>query len=226
MRQDSWSLGNWGRIPVSLHWTALLTFAWLYIIFRSVIDTLIGGVALLVVFAAHEYGHVFLLRRRRIPVTSIMFFGVHGETSYNEYVAKPGDAIAVAWGGVAAQLVVLVLAIAANAFVPFEAVPVAIVVWGPAYYVFTQFNVFLMIVALLPIGPFDGHDAWRAFSRLRRPRRAKAAPKQRAVPVPEPEPEPQLTAEEQQALDESSRRTADELLARLSGKSGEPTRKD
>ena len=223
MRQDAWQLGTWGRIPVSLHWTALLTFAWLYIILRSVVDTLIGGVALLLVFAAHEYGHVFMLRRRHIAVSSITFFGVHGETAYNEYAAKPGDAIAVAWGGVAAQLLVLLLAIAANAFIPFESVAFAPTIWGPAYYVFTQFNVFLMIVALLPIGPFDGHDAWRVFARLRGPRRG-AVQKKRAVPVQEPEPE--LTPEEQHALDESSRRAADELLARLSGKSGEPTRKD
>ena len=227
MRQDSWQLGNWGHIPVSLHWTALLTFAWLYIIFMNVVDTLIGGVALLVVFAVHESGHVFVLRRRRIGITGITLFGVHGETSYNEYAAKPGDCVAVAWGGVAAQGVLLVAAIAANTFIPFEAVPYAVLVWGPVFFVFTKFNVFLMIVALLPIGPFDGHDAWRAIPRMRNRLRRGKAVKKRPVPAPEPQPaaerEPELTPEEQRALDESSRRAAEELMARLSRKSGEPT---
>ena len=54
MRQDAFNLGTWGRIPVSLHWTALLSFAWLYIIFWDVVATLIGAVALLAWNTAQE----------------------------------------------------------------------------------------------------------------------------------------------------------------------------
>ena len=71
--------------------------------------------------------------------------------------------------------------------------------------------------------PFDGHDAWKIIPRMRksirRPRAAKRAP----APAPEPEPEPVRTPEEQRALDESSQRTAAELIARLSRKSDAPT---
>ena len=223
MRQDYWPLGTWGRIPVSLHWTALLSFAWLYILCMNVTDTLIGSVALLLLFAAHEAGHVFVLRRRRIPVTAISFFGLHGETSYNEYAAKAGDAVAVAWGGVAAQVVVLLLALAATAYVPFREIPFAPLVWGPMFFVFTKFNVFLMIIALLPIGPFDGHDAWRIIPRTRNALRRGKAAKRKVVPVPPPEPEADLTPEEQRELDASSQRVADDLLARLSRKSDAPS---
>ena len=216
MRQDSWSLGTWGRIPVSMHWTALLTFAWLYIIFWSVVPALIASVAVFILFIAHEWGHVFILRRRKIPVIEVTLAGLHGQTTYNEYAAKPGDAVAVAWGGVGAQALVLLGALAIDALVPFNRFAPAMIVWGPMSLVFTQFNIFLMIVALLPIGPFDGHDAWQVIARIRRrlARRRKAKPR-----VPPPEPEVTLGAAEREALDESSRKEAAALIERLSGKS-------
>ena len=223
MRQDHWPLGSWGRIPVSLHWTALLSFAWLYILFMDVLATLIGSVALLALFAAHELGHVVMLRRRKIGVTAISFFGLHGETSYNEYAAKPGDAVAVAWGGVAAQLVVMLLAVVANALIPFYAIPLSLIVWGPVYFVFTKFNIFLIIIALLPIGPFDGHAAWQFIPRMRSALRRRKKKQPRRVPTPEPEPEPTLTPEEQSALDESSKQAAADLMARVSRKTDAPT---
>lgn len=218
MRQDYWQLGTWRRIPVSMHWTVLLNFAWLYIIFQDLLATLIGAATLFLVMMAHEYGHVVVMRRRRIKATAISLFGLHGETSYNEYTAKAGDATAIAWGGVLAQLVVLALALAANTFVPFHEIPFALLVWAPMYFVFTKFNVLLMIIALLPIGPFDGHDAWRILPRRRKARRTAA---KRAFPPP-PEPETELTPEEQKALDESSQQAAADLLSRLSRKSDAP----
>jgi len=222
MRQDHWQLGTWGRIPVSMHWTVLLNFAWLYIIFMDLLATLIGAATLFLVMMAHEFGHVAVLRRRRIKIAAISLSGLHGETSYDEWSAKPGDSIAVAWGGIAAQVVVLLLALAANYLIPFHESAIALLIWGPMYFVFTKFNIFLMIIALLPIGPFDGHEAWRVFRRKRkvvkRPATRRADP-----PLPEPEPEPTLTPEEQRALDESSERAAAELISRASRKSDAPT---
>lgn len=223
MRQDYWQLGNWGRIPVSMHWTVLLNFAWLYIIFQDLLATLIGAVALFFVMMAHEFGHVATLRRRRLKVAAISLFGLHGETSYNVYDTKPGDATAVAWGGVGAQVLVLVAAFAADAFIPLREIPFALLVWAPMYFVFTKFNILLMIVALLPIGPFDGHDAWRILPRRGKSKRRASSKARAPVPPPEIEPEPVLTPEEQRAFDESSRRSAAELLSRVSRKSDAPT---
>jgi Zn-dependent protease len=223
MRQDYWQLGNWRRIPVSMHWTVLLNFAWLYIIFQDLLATLIGAVALFVVMMAHEFGHVAMLRRRKLKVAAISLFGLHGETSYNVYDARPGDATAIAWGGVGAQMLVLVAAFAANALIPFHEAPLSLLVWGPMHFVFTKFNILLMIVALLPIGPFDGHDAWQILRRGKRAKRRAVSKARVPAPVPEPEPEPALTAEEQRAFDESSQRTAAELLSRVSRKPDAPT---
>ena len=217
MRQDYWSLGMWGRIPVQMHWTVLLSFAWLYFIFWDLTAMLIGSVALAIVFIAHEFGHVLVLRRRKIAVTGISFFGIHGETSYNEYAAKPGDVVAVAWAGVGAQMLVLVLALAASALIPFHAIALGPAIWGPMFIVFTKFNVFLTIIALLPIGPFDGHDAWRVI------RRTRNALRRSRVKRPPPEPERVLSPEEQRALEESSQRTAGELIDRLSRRTDAPT---
>ena len=215
MRQDAFNLGTWGRIPVSLHWTALLGFAWLYIIFWDVVATLIGAVALFALFVAHEYGHVFVLRRKRIAVSSIQFFGLHGETAYNEYAAKRGDDVAIAWGGVAAQLVVLGVALAAAYLVPFDRLWAANVWWPPIATILIKFNIFLMIVALLPIGPFDGHAAWKGLSGLRKKARK---PKARPAPPRAPEPETLLSDEERRAYDERAQEEAGKLIARLSGK--------
>jgi Zn-dependent protease len=219
MRKDSWDLGTWGRIPVTMHWTVLLSFAWLYIFFLDVLATAIGAVALFLLFIAHEYGHVLVLRRRRIAVTGIAFFGLHGETSYNEYAAKAGDEVAVAWGGVAAQLVVMLLAIAATELIPFASIPFGPLVWGPMYFVFLKFNVLLMIIALLPIGPFDGHAAWKAIPRMRAKMKARPAPKARAA-APPPEPEPEIPDERQRELDRNAEKEAAALIAKLTGKSG------
>ena len=36
---------------------------------------------------------------------------------------------------------------------------------APIYVVFTRLNIFLMVMVLLPIGPFDGQRAWRIEDR-------------------------------------------------------------
>ena len=218
MRQDSWSLGTWGRVPVSMHWTVLLAFAWMYLVFMDVVLMLLSIPFLFLLFVAHELGHVFVLRRRKIAVTGVSLWGIHGETSYNEYAAKAGDVVAAAWGGVAAQVIVMLLALGAVQFLPLGAIPFGGAVSLVLFVVLVKINAFLMIVALLPIGPFDGHAAWQVIPRTRAAlkRRRGARPKPR--PAPPPEPETQLTPEQRAKLDESSGKAAADLMAKLTGK--------
>jgi Zn-dependent protease len=218
MRKDSWDLGTWGRIPVQLHWTVLLSAAWLYIIFQDLLATLIGAVALVPLMLAHEYGHVLALRRRKIAISGISLYGVHGETSYNEYATKGNDTIVVAWAGVGAQVVVLLLALVVTAVVPFHSIPYGDIVWGPMYFVFTKFNIFLMIVALLPIGPFDGHAAWQVIPRMRKKMKAKAKPRV-APKAPPAEDITRISPEKQQEMDVEAEKETASLIARLTGKS-------
>ena len=220
MRRDDWQLGTWGRIPVSMHWTVLLSFAWMYLVFFDLTLTLISIPFLFLLFVAHEYGHVRMLRWRKIGVTGVSLYGVHGETSYNEYAAKADDVIAVAWSGVAAQAILMVVTLATYEFIPFAAMPFGSLVAVAMYVVLVKINAFLMIVALLPIGPFDGHAAWRFIPRMRA-KMKRARPKAR--PKPPPEPTVILTPEEQRELDQSSEQEAADLMARLRRKSDAPT---
>jgi Zn-dependent protease len=217
MRQDYWSLGTWGRIPVSMHWTVLLAFAWLYLFFFDVVATLFASVAFFLLLAVHELGHVVALRSRRIPVTSVALFGIHGETTYNEYSAKAGDVVLVAWSGVIAQALVLAAALAVTAFVRVASVPWAAVALGPMLVVFVKLNVFLMIIALLPIGPFDGRAAWQVIPRtrnaMRRRHKAKASARKTEAQMVEP------TPDEERAYGASSRKETDDLIARLTKRS-------
>jgi hypothetical protein len=119
---------------------------------------------------------------------------------------------------VAAQLVLMLLALAVTELVPFGSVPFGAQVATVLFVVLVKLNIFLMIVALLPIGPFDGHAAWQVFRRKRAKAKAKAPPKPR--PAPPPVPEAQVSEERQRELDETAQREAAELIRKLTGKSG------
>jgi len=222
MRQDYWPLGTWGRIPVTMHWTVLLSFAWMYLVFFDIVLTLVAIPFVFLLLVAHEWGHVIALRRRKIGVTGVALFGIHGETSYNEYAARPGDVVAVAWSGVIAQLVVMLLALAAVTFIPFNAIPFGATLSTVIFVVLVKINVFLMIVALLPIGPFDGHQAWKIIPRRRAAAKKPAKAKPVAAPPPPvADPEESLSPQERNELDQASEKAAADLMAKLRGKSGE-----
>lgn len=212
MEQNYWQLGTWRRIPVSMHWTVLIVFAWLYLFFWDLVATAIASAAFFSLLVAHEFGHVAVLRWRKIAVERIELNGLHGKTSHAW--ASEADEILVAWGGVAAQLVVLLLALAARYAFDLGTMPAVLFVVGPILFVFTQLNIFLMIVALLPIGPFDGHNAWAAIPWLRKTlrRRRQVAREIKLFP------EKGLSPEKRRELEESSTKAAADLIEKLSRK--------
>lgn len=218
MDENYWQLGTWGRIPVAMHWTVLLTFAWMYLVFQTVPATLLGGVMMFLVMVVHELGHVAVLRRRKLPIDSITFFGVHGTTSH--VPGSQGTEIAVAWAGVGAQALLLAATLTLFPLIPFgelSSVPFASWALGVTYLTFTKLNIFLMVVALLPIGPFDGRIAWGIFSYMKAVKRRKRREKQELLLNPERA----LTPERRRELEESSERAAADLLGKLSGRKDE-----
>jgi Zn-dependent protease len=165
--QNHWSLGMWGRIPVTMDWTVLMAFPWLYLMMNSFIGAAIGSVAFFALLVAHEYGHVIAARWRRVPVHAISFNGLHGQTE-RSYAGSLKDEAIIAWAGVTAQLLVLVLAWALiPALLHTTTSPLVWIIAGPILDVWTRWNVFLIIIALLPIGPMDGHAAWKVIPLLR-----------------------------------------------------------
>ncbi len=212
MEQNYWQLGRWGRIPVSMHWTVLITFAWLYLLLWNLLATAIASAAFFALLVIHEMGHVAVLRRRKIPVESITLYGIHGTTAHG--YASPADEILVAWGGVAAQVVLLALAVAASYALDLSASPLVAMIALPILFVFTKLNLFVMVVALLPIGPFDGRGAWAAIPWIRNAMRRR----KRAAQELEMFPEKRLSADKRRELEESSAKAAADLLQKFAKK--------
>src|SRR5215831_6634064 len=183
MDENHWSLGRWGRIPVAMHWTVLLAFAWMYLIFWSFTAMVVGSIAFFIVLVVHEMGHVAMLRRLKVPIDRIVLYGIHGDTSHG--YAGPGGEIAVAWSGVGAQLVLLLVVLALAYFVPLQAIPFAPAIVGPAGFVFVNLNIFVMVIALLPIGPFGGRVAWSVFAYWKAQARKRKREKQELLLNPE-----------------------------------------
>jgi len=204
-----------------MHWTVLLSFAWLYLFFWDLTATAVASVALFVLLIAHEFGHVVVLRKRGIPVERIELFGIHGRTLHEW--ASPTDEMVVAWAGVGAQVAVLLGALALGYGLEFTATySIVGVVAGPALFVWTKLNLFLMLVALLPIGPFDGRNAWSAIPWLRNTlrKRRRAAREARLFP------EENLSPEKRRQFEESSQKAATDLLAKFGKKAEQPRRED
>jgi stage IV sporulation protein FB len=211
MEQNYWQLGTWRRIPVSMHWTVLIVFAWMYLFFWNLAATAIASAAFFSLLVAHEFGHVAVLRKRKIPVERIELNGIHGKTWHGW--ASPADEILVAWGGVAAQLAILLLALAAR-YALEGADSVVLFIAAPILFVFIQLNIFLMIVALLPIGPFDGHAAWAAIPWLRRTVRKRRQVAREIKLFPEKG----LSPEKRREFEESSTKVANDLIEKLAKK--------
>jgi stage IV sporulation protein FB len=212
MEPNHWQLGRWAGIPVSMHWTVLIGFAWLYLFFWDLLATAIASVAYFALLVAHEFGHVAALRLKKIAAESIELTGLHGRTAHGW--AAPADDIFVAWGGVAAQGVVLVLALLATFLLPLQSLPGLALVTGPILFVFTKLNVFLMVLALLPLGPFDGHRAWALIPWLRK----KLRQRRRAASNVTHLPEQKLSPERRRELEAQSTEAASALIDKLSKK--------
>lgn len=211
--QNFWSLGRWGGIPVSMHWTVLLAFPWLFLMMNSFVAALIGSVAFFFLLVAHEFGHVLAARWRRVYVEDIHLFGYHGQTSLG-YKRTELDEVLIAWGGIAVQLLILALAFAAQVPLARSGSAWLQMFAEPVLVVFTTWNIFLMIVALLPIGPMDGHAAWKAFPMMRRALGRGARGKSQG----KPKSSANLRLVRSRDLEEDSRRAAAEIIESLGKK--------
>jgi Zn-dependent protease len=149
-----------------MHWTVLLALPWLYLMFNAWLPALVGSAAYFLLLLAHEFGHATMARWRRVGVDGITLNGLHGETSHG-YPRSAGDDILIAWGGVAAQAVILLLTLLAGPYLEASSSRAVGAIAGPVSVVFTRWNLFLMVVALLPIGPMDGRRAWAVIPWLR-----------------------------------------------------------
>jgi Zn-dependent protease len=107
----------------------------------------------------HELGHAFLVRRYRLDVDSIDLHALGGVCRWSGYASELQRA-KIAWGGVLAQGVVLLIADRLLKFFPaLGQSPLA----SEVFQVLLVANLVIIGLNLLPIAPFDGAEAWRIF---------------------------------------------------------------
>ena len=162
--RSSWRLGQWRGIPISLHWTVFIGIPWFLYQTRSLLDTGAAFFAFFLLLLVHELGHAAVAMWRRVEVHRIQLFFLHGNCSH-ELPEYELDDVLIAWGGVAAQFVVLVIALGADLLLATLS-PAARVLGSPVFHVFIATNIFLMIFNLIPVAPFDGAKAWRILPML------------------------------------------------------------
>jgi stage IV sporulation protein FB len=171
-----WVIGRYGAAPISVHWSALLAFPFAWVASGSVLGGVSGFIAYVTLILVHELGHAVVATANGLRVFSLQALCVHGECAY-ESGRTPLSDVAVAWGGVAAQFLLFLLAwvlAKATAFAAGE-IPLAI---QPAFFVWVPINLLIIFVNLLPIPPLDGAKAWRAIPLLwrRLSRRSPGSP--------------------------------------------------
>jgi len=146
-----WTLGRLRGAPIRLHWTLPLgALAWSRFTFAPALWLAFAGLILI-----HELGHALIVLRFRLGLSEI---AVHGAGGYcrHERSGSRFEESAIAWGGVLAQLSLLVV------------VKLALLLLGPpttaataqVVYVLTEANVWLVLLNLIPIEPLDGAKAW------------------------------------------------------------------
>jgi stage IV sporulation protein FB len=157
-------LGRIRGAPIRIHWSVALGLLF-FTGFRFEPGAWLGFIALILV---HELGHAALVLRYRLRVVSLDVHGFGGECRWSGN-ATAWERAAIAWGGVLAQLVLFV---ATFAFVHLTGGPVTRF-GAELAYVFTETNLWVMAINLLPVPPLDGSNAWSIIS-LWKARRASA----------------------------------------------------
>jgi hypothetical protein len=152
-----------------VHWSAPLG-ALFFSGFRFAPGAWAGFILLILV---HELGHAFLAMRYRLRVRGIDVHGLGGQCRY-EGGGTRRQHIVIAWGGVLAQAVVLLLAV--TVLRPVSTTPFT----QELAETFVGTNVWLIALNLLPIPPLDGATAWQLFGgrgdERVRPQRVNPAP--------------------------------------------------
>ena len=178
MRSGWWRVASWNGVPIRLHWTLPIgAFLLGGLKFRPLF-----WLGFVVVVFVHELGHAYWVRRFGHKVHQVDIAGFGGACLWSGN-ASPAERSMIAWGGVLAQLVLLAFSI------------VLIAIFGLGFLqtqlgqAWTFTNLFLMVLNLIPVRPFDGADAWKLFSAVKRegwPAPVKRPSKRRARRVRKP----------------------------------------
>ena len=152
-RDGSVQLGRWWGIPVRFHWT--LPIGMLVLTRFRVMPVAWASIASLVL--VHELGHAWFVRRYRARVESVQLNAFGGLCTYSGEVDEVESSI-IAWGGVLAQSVLLVLALLLLQVIPFARHSLfALELFDTLVWT----NLIIIGINLLPLPGFDGALAWK-----------------------------------------------------------------
>jgi Zn-dependent protease len=166
MSRGWWTLGKIRGAPIRVHWTLLLG-ALVWSRFQLLPAFWVGFAVLILI---HELGHALVVVRYRLGLSEIAVHGAGGYCRHEQSGTRFQEAL-VAWGGVLAQLALfLVVQLALLVFGPPTSHHVALVV-----YVFTDINLWIAALNLIPFEPLDGAKAWPLLGMLGARWRKRAA---------------------------------------------------
>lgn len=159
MDSGYWKLAHWKRIPVYAHWTILLWFPWALIQGMKLVWLFPTFLAFITILLFHEFGHAIAARYTDTKVYAIKLFLMHGECTHETPYYESED-ILIAWGGVLAQLLLLVLTVIVQ-YLLFHFSPIWMLQLSPVFDVLTKTNLIIIAFNLIPVKPLDGVVAWR-----------------------------------------------------------------
>jgi len=115
------------------------------------------AVAYFGIIFVHECGHAFFAKRFGYAVTNIQLSFMHGICVYDDDDLNEWNEVVIAWGGVLAQLAVVVLVVLLGFIPGTDAIPAI----NDAMGVLGPLNLFIAFINLIPVSPLDGATAWR-----------------------------------------------------------------
>jgi Zn-dependent protease len=153
-----WRFATWRGVPLRVHVLTPLGALWFGGL-RFAPGVWLGFFVLVLL---HEIGHALAVMRYRLRVASIDVLPFGGVCRWSGN-ATDWERTVIAWGGVAAQAVLLIVTWI-----------VAGVTRAPRFGFFGQLidtfivtNLWLIAMNLVPLPPFDGAEAWRIVGYLR-----------------------------------------------------------
>jgi Zn-dependent protease len=157
--------------PIYIHWSVLAVILVLATIsIESPAYAAIAIASYLGIIVIHECGHAFVVRRRGFDVLAIRIGFMHGRCEH-EAPRSEWDEVAIAWGGVLAQLLVAVPILAVASVLNLTDLGH----FGPVVVILGYLNILIAIVNLAPAAGLDGATAWRLIPLLRTKRISRSA---------------------------------------------------
>ena len=144
-------------VPVFLHFSSVIALTLFFLLW--LIDDFsyfIFYFAVFPIIIIHELGHAYYAQKLNCNVNSICIYVIHGLCNYDEADTLYDNA-KIAWGGVLAQFVVLLITTALVLLFGFPQSDY----FSKYILCFQVGNIGMLILNLIPFDPLDGKTAWK-----------------------------------------------------------------